>query len=277
MRCSLIVSVYKDTESLDFILKSLINQTILPDEIIISEDGNSSEMADYIPQAKNKYSQLNIIHLFQEDLGWRKNRALNRAIVAASYEYLIFIDGDCIPYSNFIEGHLADAQKNQVLSGKRLELGPLVSERVKSGGLKLLDLQQHFLWHIPSLLQDKTRHLEDGLSFKPKGLIANLLHRRHVRHIIGCNFSCFKSDFLKINGFNEDFILPCEGEDVDPSWRFRSSGIEIKSCRCTANIFHLHHEKRFSDKEGQINREIMHANQKKNTFYCLNGINKITD
>ncbi|MFY9081353.1 glycosyltransferase, partial [Aliarcobacter butzleri] len=118
-KCSIIISVYKDTDSLDLILESLCNQTIIPDEIIISEDGNSIEMSDYVKVAKEKYKKLDINHLFQEDIGWRKNIALNRAIVASKYEYLIFIDGDCVPYSTFIEGHISNAQRKIVLCGKR--------------------------------------------------------------------------------------------------------------------------------------------------------------
>jgi len=273
--CSIIVSVYKDTESLDFILKSLADQTIVPNEVIVSEDGNSLEMKEYITIAKSIYLSLNIVHLSQEDTGWRKNRALNRAIVASKYEYLIFIDGDCIPYSTFIEGHLYAAQKGIVICGKRFEIGQKFSDKIRIGNLNFIDLEKKFLWYLPALIKDEARHPEDGLFFKQNSWIANLIHKRYVRHIIGCNFSCYKEDFLKINGFNEDFILPSEGEDVDPSWRFRSVGVDLKSCRNTANIFHLYHQKRFSEKEGKINCEIMLANRDKNIFYCINGIQKI--
>ena len=56
MKCSIIISVYKDTDSLDLILESLSKQTVVPDEVIISEDGNSVEMAEYVSVAKNKYN-----------------------------------------------------------------------------------------------------------------------------------------------------------------------------------------------------------------------------
>jgi GT2 family glycosyltransferase len=273
-KISIIVSVYKDTESLDFILKSLENQTILPNEVIVSEDGDSEEMAEYILKANVRYSSLKIVHLFQEDIGWRKNKALNRAIIASKCDYLVFIDGDCIPYSTFIEGHLSIAKTGQVLCGKRFELGQSFSEKIRQGELQFSELERNFLRYLPSLIKDKARHPEDGVYLKPNSFIANMVHKRFVRHIIGCNFSCFKNDLLKINGFNEDFVLPSEGEDVDPSWRFRSVGIELYSCRNVANIFHLYHKKRFSEKEGEVNREIMYSNSKQNIFYCHNGIIK---
>ncbi len=275
MKCSIIISVYKDTDSLDLILESLSKQTVVPDEVIISEDGNSVEMSEYVSIAKNKYNKLDITHLFQEDIGWRKNRALNRAILASKYEYLIFIDGDCVPYSTFVEGHIKSAQQKIVLCGKRIELGPKFTEKIKKRILKVSDIEKKFLKLLPLLMNDNTKHIEDGIVFSKNNLLLKIVHKRYVRHIVGCNFSCFKENFLKINGFNEDFINPAEGEDVDPSWRFRKVGIELKSIRLVANIAHLYHEKRFDDNIGKINREIMDKTKIENIFYCENGIEKL--
>ena len=69
LKNTIIISVYKDTESLDLILESLLNQTIIPNEVLISEDGNSVEMSEYVAIAKNRYKNLDITHLFQEDIG----------------------------------------------------------------------------------------------------------------------------------------------------------------------------------------------------------------
>ncbi|QOG11499.1 glycosyltransferase [Arcobacter sp. FWKO B] len=276
-KSSFIISVYKDTDSLDLILDSLSNQTVLPNEVLISEDGDSNEMFDYVKMAKEKYKNLNITHLFQEDIGWRKNRALNRAVVASKYEYLIFIDGDCVPYSTFIEGHVKLAEKGIVLCGKRFELGEEFSLKVKSRKIRVFDIEKNFFRLIRQLLKDKARHPEDGIPLLPNSIISKLIHMRKVRHIIGCNFSCYKDDFYKINGFDETFVLPCEGEDVDPTWRFRSAGIEMKSCRNVANIAHLYHKKRFGEDEGAVNRSIMNSNKEKNIFYCKNGINKVCE
>lgn len=71
-KCSFIISVYKDTESLELILESLARQTVKPDEVIISEDGDSVEMAEYCKNAEAKFSTLPLVHLSQEDIGWRK-------------------------------------------------------------------------------------------------------------------------------------------------------------------------------------------------------------
>lgn len=273
-KSTIIISVYKDTKSLDLILESLSRQTILPNEVLISEDGDSKEMEEFVKVAKEKYKNLDITHLSQVDDGWRKNIALNRAIMASKYEYLIFIDGDCIPYSKFIEGHISVATNGVVQCGKRMELGLKFTNKLKNCSIEVLEIEKNFLSLIPQLIKDDTKHLEDGLQLSKNNLILKLIYKRKVRHIIGCNFSCYKNDFLKINGFNEDFINPSEGEDVDPSWRFRAVGVELKSIRLIANVAHLYHEKRFDNTIGELNRKIMNNTREKNIFFCKNGIKK---
>ncbi|NPA60224.1 MAG: glycosyltransferase, partial [Epsilonproteobacteria bacterium] len=52
LKISIIISVYKNTSALELILKSLANQTHKVDEIIISEDGDSKEMKEFISTLK---------------------------------------------------------------------------------------------------------------------------------------------------------------------------------------------------------------------------------
>ncbi|MCK9337379.1 MAG: glycosyltransferase [Arcobacteraceae bacterium] len=273
-KCTVIISVYKDIKSLDLILESLSSQTILADEILISEDGNSSEMADFIPFASNKYKNLNITHLSQEDIGWRKNIALNRAILASKYEYLIFIDGDCVPFQTFIENHLCQSQRAVALAGKRVELGAKITQKIYNKELKVSDLTNNYWFYLPQLVFDKTRHLEDIVYVSWKSFLASKI-KKNVNYIIGCNWSCFKADILRINGFDETYTLPSVGEDVDLGWRFRGLGIELLSCRHNANLVHLYHKKRFDSTQGIVNNAILKKNFDANKFFCDNGINKV--
>ena len=113
MKASIIISVYKNTQALYFVLESLRRQTILDFEIIISEDGEDKAMSDFV---KNYDWFCEYQHLTQPDVGWRKNRALNRAILAAKNEWLIFIDGDCLVHRRFVEMHLRYAAPNRIFS-----------------------------------------------------------------------------------------------------------------------------------------------------------------
>lgn len=273
-KSTIIISVYKDTDSLDLILESLSNQTILPDEVIVSEDGNSSEMANFVLEMREKYKNLNIVHLTQDDDGWRKNIALNRAIVAASNEYLIFIDGDCVPFEDFIENHIMQSERKIVLAGKRVELGANITKKIRDRELKASSLTSNYWRYLFDLVRDKTRHLEDMLHVSYNSFLAPII-KKEVNYIIGCNWSAYKEDILAINGFDETYKLPSVGEDVDLGWRFRGLGIELKSCRHNANMIHLYHKKRFDSSHGEINNAILWKNHAQNKFFCDNGIIKL--
>ncbi|MBP9490777.1 MAG: glycosyltransferase [Aliarcobacter sp.] len=275
MKCTIIISVYKDINSLDLILESLFNQTIIPNEVVISEDGNSIEMFKYLVTARSKYSNLNIIHLFQEDIGWRKNIALNRAIFTSKYEYLIFIDGDCVPYDNFIEWHLKLAEENSVLCGRRSEPGDSISNKIRNRNISVKDYRKNYLKLFFEYKRDKNaKHYDAGIFINPNSLVGKILKNKRDKkaHLVGCNFSCFKSDLEKINGFDEDFTMPTTGEDTDIERRMRLCNIEMKSCRNAAIIVHLYHEKVFDDEISKKTLELM--NSKGDEFFCGNGIIK---
>ena len=275
VKTSVIISVYKNTQALKSVLDSLSLQTYLPDEIIISEDANSQEMQTFIKYYK---SSLNILHITQKDEGWRKNKALNNAIRTAKNEYLIFIDGDVVPHPRFIEGHLTHKRKKRVCAGKRVELGPQYSKKLINGTLSISQLTQTFLFRIYSIHRDGARHYEDGIYLQPTSWIyKNIIQKKVISYLIGCNFSCYKEDIKSINGFNEDYIHPAIGEDVDINWRFRAAGIEVISCRNIANVYHLWHRKGFGSAEGKINNIILKNNFDKNRFICLNGLKKLQE
>jgi glycosyltransferase involved in cell wall biosynthesis len=271
-RLTIIVSVYKDTEALGLILDSLANQTIDPDQIIISEDGDSNEMREFIAIQKNRF--YNLIHLTQPDNGWQKNRALNRAITCSSGEHLVFIDGDCIPYPEFIEEHLKLSQPNTVLCGRRSEPGQNFSSLLRTAKMSLKDYEKNYLWNFFALKRDNVKHYEEGIYLGSHHPLFHLIHHfaRQNSHIVGCNFSCHKSDMIRINGFDEDFTMPTTGEDSDIERRMRLLNIQMKSCRNAANMVHLDHPRSFSPETSAKTLELMQS--KGNNPYCVNGLDK---
>mgnify|MGYP005991724135 CR=1 FL=1 len=271
---TVIISVYKNTDALNIVLKSLEHQTIIPDEIVISEDGNSQVMSDFVSTLNIK--NIKIKHLTCEDNGWAKNIALNKAIIKSSGKYLIFIDGDVVPHKRFIEGHLFWSKEKRVCAGKRVEIGEHISKSILNEKVSIDTLSDNYLMWIQKLHKDKVRHYEDGIYIKPNGLLFKyIISKKHISYIIGCNFSCYKEDIESINGFDEDYKLPSIGEDVDINWRFRASGIEVVSVRNIANIYHMWHKKGFGSNEGEINNKILKKNLDDNRFVCLNGIKKL--
>lgn len=78
IKVSILVSTYNWPEALEFSIKSMFTQTILPDEIIIADDGSSHETTDLIERLRNETS-IPIKHIWHEDKGFRKTIILSNS------------------------------------------------------------------------------------------------------------------------------------------------------------------------------------------------------
>lgn len=265
-KASVIIAVYKDTEALQDILYALDQQTEKDFEIIVTEDCESEEMRNFLAEYKKRD---NFYHLTQPDDGWRKTLAVNRAIASARTEYLMFLDGDCVPDKNFVSLHIANAEVGKFLTGRRVYLGPFFSKILRKLPKFIHVLQKRliFLLLLIPLHLDKVRSYEVGLSSR---LLQKLRGKKPVG-IMGCNFSCYKKDMLAINGYNED--LPGVGsEDSDLQWRFQGLGMATKSVKFLIPVYHLYHEHIWPGVEDNV--KIMNETRKLNAFVCKNGIVK---
>jgi hypothetical protein len=86
----------------------------------------------------------------------------------------------------------------------------------------------------------KSVDVEKGLYLRNKFLL-NLLNRKN-RGLLGCNFSLYKEDLIKINGFDERYEAPSIGEDSDVQFRLELSGVKIKSINHASVQYHLFHD-----------------------------------
>ena len=125
-KATVIISVYKKAKELELILYALSIQTFKDFEIILADDGSGENILRSYHLVKN-ILQNRIIYLTQTDEGFRKNRILNESIRKANTDYLIFIDGDCVPHSEFVKAHIDNIEHETVLCGRRVFLGKLRS------------------------------------------------------------------------------------------------------------------------------------------------------
>ena len=269
-KASLIISVYNNVRFLKKVLDSVNAQTFKNFEVIISEDAMHDGMKTFLENYPLEYSYQ---HLVQEDLGWRKNLALNRAILTAKSDYLIFIDGDCVLHPQFVEKHIFYSKENRVLAGRRVMLNEKLTNMILDERMSPTDIEKYLLSHIFSLNKEGISFPEEGFFINPKKVWGFIPYLRSVKSITGCNMSFSKKTIMSINGFDEDYKLPAIGEDADITWRFKESGYKLFSVRNYAVQYHLNHKKNWA--EQNINLRIMEDKMKKNQIRCLNGIEKI--
>ncbi len=272
MKVSVIIAVYKDVEALELIIESLKNQTYKNFEVVIAEDGQDEKIQAFIKSIKD----LDIKHTSQEDIGIRKTKSLNNGIIASEGEFLIFIDGDCIPYSTFIESYVKISQDGFIISGRRVNLGPKYSKKLRNKIISPLELEKTFLLRYIFISQDcKEGHSEDGFYFSPDGWIYNkfIKNRKASTSILGCNYACFKKDIIAINGYDEGYGETAIGDDTDLEWRFKALGCKIKSAKNVANVFHLYHSRSFRNRiDTNKYLEIFKENKLNNKFICTFGL-----
>ena len=116
LKVSLIISTYNSALKLKKVLEHIKGGSILPDEIIISDDGSNNETVKIVMEWQ---SEMPIKHIWHEDKGFRKCKILNKSLNSINYNYAIFLDGDCIPHKSFVADHKYLAQKGFFIQGRR--------------------------------------------------------------------------------------------------------------------------------------------------------------
>lgn len=271
---SLIVSFYNRIDFLRLIFAALEQQSYHDFEVIIADDGSRAEIVQEL-KLLIKNASFQVKHLWHEDEGWRKNTILNNAIVASEANYIIFLDGDCIPHPLFIEEHLNSRVPNQTICGRRVTLTKKITTKMDAS--KIQNKYFHSALFIRLLLsffgKEKTR-VRHMLRIKNK-IIRRLLIKDKNTGILGCNFSLWKEDLLKVNGFDERFIYPGMGEDSDLENRLRQNGVKLVSKKYLVTVYHMYHNP--LEPYNEINYQLYDENLNDKVIYTPFGLNKTTD
>lgn len=234
---SVIVSFYNNAKSLACIINALENQKE-NFEIIIADDGSKEENVAQVKQLISSADKP-IIHVWQKDIGFRKNRILNKAVGHSSSNYLIFIDGDCIPQRHFVADHLANKEPNSILNGRRVDLATQFKENLYNCSSPDKFFSDNKLKIFGLYLLGHGKNVEKGIR-----ITHPFLHKRlnmKSKGIVGCNFSLHKDDFLSVNGFDNRYDIPSIGEDTDIEYRLVQQGKTIKNLFYQAVVLHIIH------------------------------------
>ena len=261
---ALIISTYNWPQALQQTLRSVVHQTIKPNEILIADDGSDERTANLIQQFKSNHPSLNIIHVWHEDKGFRLAAIRNMAISKAQSDYIIQIDGDIILDQNFIEDHLSIKAKGFFVTGSRLLLGKkitevlLESDKVNFTTLRWQGKNFFNTLRIPFLM----RLLQN--TYKTKG--------KHLDYVKGCNMAFWKSDLYLVNGYDEAFI-GWGREDSDICIRLIHAGVKKKFIKFCGVQYHLHHPLASRD-QIEANDVLIEQNKLQRISFCKDGLIK---
>jgi len=257
---SLIVATYNWPEALNLCLLSIKNQKVLPAEVIIADDGSGQQTRLLIEKFQSDFP-VPLIHVWHEDLGFRKSIVLNMAIKKASGEYIVQVDGDVILDQNFINDHQSIAERDVFVRGTRAHVEKTMlpelylTERISFTFLSKGIINRFNAIRIPLL----------AFLFEKK-----IKNSDRVR---GSNLAYWKSDFLLINGY-DNALQGWGHEDEELAARFINNEKLKKAIKFKAIQFHLSHE------EASRANEHQHADVVKNTVQrkvkaCSSGIAQV--
>jgi glycosyltransferase involved in cell wall biosynthesis len=233
---SVIVTTYNWKEALSACLTSLFAQTDTGFEIVIADDGSRIDTTELIQQLAQQ-SPVPLKHAFHADKGFRAGTIRNRAVAISEGEYLLFLDGDCVVFPNFIQRHRKLAATGYFVPGNRILISQTLTENVLKTGIFLAE--QSVLTFIKWRLQSKVNRLLP-LLYLPFNAF-RFLRPNYWQQAMTCNLGIWRKDFIAVNGFDQLF----EGwgyEDSDLVIRLIHHGVKRKEGRFAVPVLHLWHK-----------------------------------
>ncbi len=259
MQVSLIITTYNWEEALEVSLLSAFRQSVLPDEIIVADDGSTKQTRELVEKLQ-QHAPVPIYHSWQEDKGFRLARSRNRAMVKAQKEYIILIDGDVILEKHFIEDHMKFRRPGYFIQGTRVLLNESLSAKV----LMSKKMERGFC----------CKGVENRKNCLRSNLLAKMLSfpSRSLVGVKTCNFAFHKSDAVSVNGFNEEFV-GWGREDSEFIVRLLNNGIRRQNMKFNGLVYHLYHP--MNDRTRlNMNDHILEHTIAKKLKWCDNGISQ---
>ncbi|AQW90337.1 glycosyltransferase family 2 protein [Elizabethkingia anophelis] len=256
MKVALLISTYNWPKALDLVFQSIVIQTVLPDEILIADDGSSHHTKELIDKWKTRFS-IPVKHFWQEDKGFRKTIILNKAIAGTDSQYIIQIDGDIILNKKFIEDHLHEAREGFFLNGSRSMINEANTKALLSSD-KLC-------------IKTMIKNVKNKINATRFPFASRFFRKDHLKsnNVKGCNFSFWKNDFIEVNGYNND-LNGWGHEDIELAARFNNIGIKQRRLKMKAVCYHLFHE--YLDRQNESkNLSSYQQVVRENMVQCKNG------
>lgn len=260
MTTSLIIATYNWPEALELSLKSALNQSLLPTEIIVADDGSGEETRKVV----EKYQQLApmpLLHIWHEDEGFRLAKIRNRAIAASSGDYIIQVDGDIIMHPDFVKDHVGFARRGSYVSGSRVNMTEELSKRLQA---------EHSI--RVNAFTKGTTNLLNGLHLPCLSRFQEHYRKNDLYYVRGCNMAFWRDDLVRVNGYNEA-LQGWGREDNEISCRLNNLGDVRRIAKFRAIEFHQYHCERSRESLSK-NDDLLHRTIDEKLSWCELGLDQ---
>ena len=262
---SVIVTTHNRPDALNAVLRGLARQTERHFEVVVADDGSTAETATLLKSWQSRLRQP-LVHVWQEHRGFRAAEIRNRAILASRGAYCIFLDGDCIPRSDFVQEHRQLAEFGWLVVGNRVLMSQALTDAILR---RRLDPER---WSVTDVVSARLKHNINR--------IAPLFHAtlgpmRKIRPKYwwgarSCNLAVWRSDLDAVDGFDANYV-GWGLEDSDLLIRLLRAGVNRKDGRFATGVLHLWHP--LADPSSlSANQQLLDAVQRSDRIRSLRGM-----
>ncbi len=249
---TVLFATYNEPRWLEWVLWGYTTQTERDFEVIVVDDGSREDTRAVIDRLR---PQLNypLRHFWQPDEGYQKCKGMNRGILLARSDYLIFTDGDCIPHRDFVARHLALRQAGRYLTGGYCKLPLALSQRITREDI-LAGRATDYAWLAANGLERHTLKLRVQREWLRRALNALTPVKPRLH---GHNASAWKADVVRVNGWDER--MQYGGQDLELGERLVTAGVRGKTIRYSAICVHLEHKRGYMKPEMRQKNDAIRA------------------
>jgi glycosyltransferase involved in cell wall biosynthesis len=237
VKISIVITTYNRPDALTLVLRGLAAQknggaAESGFEVLVADDGSREETAAALAGLTPSLPYA-LRHVWQPDDGFRAPMARNRASAVAKGDYIVYLDGDCVPLTDFVAQHRRLAAAGWLVSGNRVLLSERLSDKATAGQLPLWD------WGAGRWLAARLAGQVNRLTPLLR-LVDWSEARGDLTGAKTCNLAVWREDLLAVNGFDEDFV-GWGYEDSDLVQRLMNAGRRRRASRWAIPVLHLWH------------------------------------
>jgi glycosyltransferase involved in cell wall biosynthesis len=228
---ALVMSTYQRPEHLRRALDSIaLQQGVAGEmELVVTDDGSTDETPDIVANFARE-APFRVGFTTHPHSTFQLSRCRNEGVRASTAPYILFLDGDCILPRDHVRAHLAHRRAGTVMAGDCCRLDEPTSRRVTREVVRC----GAFTRWAPAAELRRLKKLDRAATFY-----------RLIRHptkpkLIGNNIGIWRSDYERVNGYDENFQgWGCEDDDL--RYRLRRAGVQVASILRWTHTFHLWH------------------------------------
>ncbi len=251
-KTTVMFATYNEPQWLEWVLWGYATQTEKDFEVLVVDDGSRDDTRAVIDRVRPQLPY-RLRHFWQPDEGYQKCKGMNRGILLAQSDYLIFTDGDCIPHPEFVARHLALRERGRYLTGGYSKLPLELSHRITKEDI-LAGRATDYAWLAANGLERHTLKLKVK-NETLRSLLNTLTPVKPRLH--GHNASVWKDDAILVNGWDER--MQYGGQDLELGERLTNAGIRGKTIRYSAICVHLEHKRGYMKPEMRQKNDLIRA------------------